>query len=247
MTKLNQIIAVEKTVKADTARVFTDAYTVSQKAPLLAGIAKRYAPRDEEGEKLPGELNRVQVRVSEIVADVAVAMAKLIDLTATKDATNQIARADIVIDGHILAGDVPVSTLLSLEKHLADMAVFVRKLPLLDPSEKWTASTHETGVWETEPIRTVRTKKVPRNHVKAEATERHPAQVEVYHEDTVVGDWTTVKYSGAIPHRDAKDMLSRILVLSQAVKTAREQANMAQVVDRKIGLVLMGYLFPVGE
>jgi hypothetical protein len=35
--------------------------------------------------------------------------------------------------------------------------------------------------------------------VKAEATEKHPAQVEVYHEDVVVGQWKTVKFSGALP------------------------------------------------
>ena len=31
-------------------------------------------------------------------------------------------------------------------------------------------------------MRTIRTRKVPRNHVKAEATEKHPAQVEVINE-----------------------------------------------------------------
>ena len=48
-------------------------------------------------------------------------------------------------------------------------------------------------------MQTLRTKKVPRNHVKAEATEKHPAQVEVYYEDVAVGYWTTVKFSGALP------------------------------------------------
>ncbi|WP_445307320.1 DUF7873 family protein [Microcoleus vaginatus] len=34
--------------------------------------------------------------------------------------------------------------------------------------------------WATEPVQTLKTFKTPRNHVKAEATEHHPAQVDVY-------------------------------------------------------------------
>ena len=54
-----------------------------------------------------------------------------------------------------------------------------------------------TDSWKTEPVQTYRTKRVPRNHVKAEATEKHPAQVEVYYEDVTIGYWTTVKFSGS--------------------------------------------------
>ena len=35
--------------------------------------------------------------------------------------------------------------------------------------------------------------------MKYEATEKHPAQVETYTEDIKVGEWTMVKFSGAIP------------------------------------------------
>lgn len=49
---------------------------------------------------------------------------------------------------------------------------------------------------------------VPRNHVKAEATDKHPAQVEVYHEDVPVGYWTTVKFSGALPARRVNELQS---------------------------------------
>jgi hypothetical protein len=73
---------------------------------------------------------------------------------------------------------VPVSYRLFLEKQLADVSGFVRKLPVLDASETWNLDP-STDAWKTEPVRTIRTKKVPRNHVKAEATENHPAQVEV--------------------------------------------------------------------
>lgn len=243
MAKLNQLIAVAKTVKADTNKVVTDAYHVLQKAPLLTGLTRVYRPRADDGEQLPGESSRVQVRVPEVLDDVKDAWVKLVDLVATLDTTNQLARADIILaDGSVLADGVSVSTLLFLEKQLVDLRTLIMKLPLLDPAEIWSESTEE-GVWAADPVKTVRTKKVPRNHVKAVATDKHPAQVELYHEDVVVGDWTTTKFSGAIAQRDAKAMLARVVELTEAVKRAREHANGAQVVDKRIGEPILSYVF----
>ena len=73
----------------------------------------------------------------------------------------------------MLLSDVPVTYLLFLEKQLVDLHTFVRKLPVLDASETW-AFDASADCWATEAIQTVRTKKIPRNHVKAEATEHHP-------------------------------------------------------------------------
>lgn len=77
---------------------------------------------------------------------------------------------------------VRVPYLPFLEKQLTDLHTFVRKLPVLDAAESWNLDP-STDCWKTDPVRTIRTKKVPCNHVKAEAAEKHPAQVEVYFED----------------------------------------------------------------
>lgn len=243
MAKLNQIIAIEKTTKADLNKIVAEAYHVLQRAQLLSGLTKTYQPRDEDGEQLPGEQTRVQVRVPEVIADVKAALVKLFDLTATKDTTNQVAKADITLaDGTMLAEGVSVSTLLFLEKQLTDLRTFVMKLPILDPAEVWTEAD-QPGAWRAEPVKTVRTKKIPRNHVRAVATDKHPAQVEVYYEDSTVGTWTTTKFSGAIGHRDARAILDRVSILTEAVKQAREFANGTSVVDKKIGDAVLGYLF----
>ncbi len=65
----------------------------------------------------------------------------------------------------------------------------MRKLPVHDPAENWTHDP-SSATWRTDPVKTIKTKKIPRNHVKAEATDRHPAQVEVYYKDIPVGYWT---------------------------------------------------------
>ncbi|WP_433575772.1 hypothetical protein [Nocardia brasiliensis] len=242
MTKLNQIIAVEKGVKSAAARELAQRQGALQKAALLAGIARTYQPKDEEGEQLPPESTRVQVKSEEVLRQTAATLTRLFDVTATKDWTNTEAKADVSVDGEVLLRDVPVSYLLFLEKQLAELHAFVQRLPVLDAAEAWSFDD-STDTWRTDAVRTIRTKKVPRNHVKAEATEKHPAQVEVYYEDIAIGYWNTVRFSGALPARRVNELAERVDKLARAVKFAREEANGTEVTDRKTGDVIFGYLF----
>ncbi|WP_431044990.1 hypothetical protein ACQUSR_25750 [Streptomyces sp. P1-3] len=242
MAKLNQIIAVEKGVKAKTQQDLSATHHGLQKPALLAGISRTYQPKDEEGEQLPPESTRVQVKAEDVLRETATTLTRLFDVTATKDWANCTARADVTVEGRALLRDVPVSYLLFLEKQLSDLGTFLRKLPILDAAESWSLDP-STDAWKTDPVRTVRTKKVPRNHVKAEATDKHPAQVEVYYEDIPVGYWTTVKFSGALPARRVNELLDRVEKLQQAVKFAREEANAVEVSDQRVGEAVFGYLF----
>jgi len=242
MAKLNQIIAVEKGVKSGALRDLTDAHHGLQKPALLAGISRVYQPKDEEGEQLPPESTRVQIKADDVIRRTAAIMTRLFDVTATKDWANCSAKADVTVDGQAILRDVPVSYLLFLEKQLTDLHTFVKKLPVLDASEAW-AFDESADCWKTGSVRTNRTKKVPRNHVKAEATEKHPAQVEVYYEDVTVGYWTTVKFSGALPAKRVNDLLDRVDRLQRAVKFAREEANGAEVTDQRAGDAVFRYLF----
>jgi hypothetical protein len=243
MTKLNQIIAVEKGIKGPAQRVLTDSHHLVLKLPLLSGIARTYQPKEEDGEPLPPESTLVQVKAEDILRTVAGVLAKLFDVTATKDWANCEAKADVEVDGRILLPDVPVTFLLFLEKQLVDLHTFVRKLPVLDAAETWTFD-ETAGQWRTDSVQTVRTKKVPRNHVKAEATERHPAQVEMYYEDVPAGHWTTVRFSGALPATRVRELTERVEKLLQAVKFAREEANSREIADRAgVGTTVFGYLF----
>jgi hypothetical protein len=241
VAKLNQIIAVEKGVKSKAQQELTGAHRDLAKPVLLSGIARTYQPKDEEGEQLPPESTRVQLQAESVLRSTAAALTRLFDVTATKDWANCEARADVTVDGRVIVSDVPVSYLLFLEKQLTELHAFIRSLPVLDASESWNLDA-STDSWKTEPVRTIRTKKVPRNHVKAEATEKHPAQVEVYYEDVPVGYWTTVKFSGALPARRVNEILERVEKTQQAVKFAREEANGAEVTDRRVGDAVLGYL-----
>ncbi len=242
MPRLNQIIAVEKGIKTRSHTELTEAHHALQKPALLSGISRSYRPKDEEGEQLPPEATRVQANAEEVIRKTGDILVALFDVTATKDYTNCKARADVVVDGKTLLAAVPVTYLLFLEKQLVDLHTFVKKLPVLDASESWIFDP-SADCWATEPVQTSRTKKIPRNHVKAEATEKHPAQVEVYHEDVVVGQWKTVKFSGALPAKRVNELLGRVEKLQQAVKFAREEANNQEADEQKIGRSVLSYLF----
>jgi hypothetical protein len=242
MARLNQIIAVEKGVKTTAFQEITEAHHRLQKSALLSGISRTYRPRDEEGEPLPPESTRVQVRAEEILRSTAETLTRLFDVTATREWANCLAKADVIVDGTVLLKDVPATYLLFLEKQLVDVHTFVKKLPTLDPSETWEFDSAQ-DCYATEPTQTVKTKKIPRNHVKAEATEHHPAQVEVYYEDVTVGTWRTIKYSGALPAKRVNELLARVEKLQEAVKFAREEANNREAEDVKIGAKVFQYLF----
>ncbi|NUR61280.1 MAG: hypothetical protein HOV87_21855 [Catenulispora sp.] len=241
-TKLSQIIAIEKGVKSKSYADLTQAHHDVQKQALLTGLSRTYQPKDEDGEQLPPEATRVQVKAEDVLRQIAGNLTRLFDVTATKDWANCAARADVVVDGRTLLRDVPVSYLLFLEKQLTDLHTFVKKLPVLDAAESWTHDP-ASDWYRTEPVRTMRTKKVPRNHVKAEATEKHPAQVEVYYEDVAVGYWTQTKFSGALPAQRVNELVERVEKLTQAVKFAREEANTFEVTDQHVGEAVFGYLF----
>ncbi|GAA4201207.1 DUF7873 family protein [Actinocatenispora rupis] len=242
MAKLNQIIAVEKGVKSRSFAELTASHHALQKQAALSGISRTYQPKDEEGERLPPESTRVQVKADDVIRETVRILTRLFDVTATKDWANCTARADVTVDGRTILSDVPVTYLLFLEKQLVDLHTFVRKLPVLDAAESWTYDASADS-FATEPVQTLRTRKVPRNHVKAEATEKHPAQVEVYHEDVTVGYWRTVKFSGALPASRINELVDRVEKLQAAVKFAREDANGTEVEDRKVGERVLGYLF----
>jgi hypothetical protein len=240
--KLNQVIAVASGRKADVAKVVTELYHILQKESLFDGISRTYKPRAEDGEALPAESKHVQKKAPELIKEATDAWTELYDVTLTQDRGNCQARADVVVDGRVVLREVPVTTLLFLEKQLHEVATFVGKLPVPDPAAKWEYDQRQDCL-ATVPTQTVRTKKVPKAFIKYEATKEHPAQVEVFHEDVVVGDWTTIQYTGRIGGREKNEILVRLKKLQDAVKVARESANAIEVEPQKMAQAIFHFIF----
>lgn len=240
--KLSQIIAVEKGIKNRVNRELTDCHQLAQKPPLLSGLSRTYKPDDENGEQFPPERTEVQVKAENLIHRVSENLIELFDITATKDASNCEAKADIIVNDKVFLKAVPVTTLLFLEKSLNDLYTFVKKLPTLDPSEVWVQDS-ASGNYMTEPTYTAKTKKKPQVLEKAKATDKHPAQTEVWHEDVKVGSWKLIKFSGCLPPTKVEEMLRKVETLQKAVKFAREEANTSKIVERKLGKEILSFIF----
>lgn len=242
MAKLNQIIAVRDGKKSRAKETLTGIYHLVQKSALFDGISRTYEPDNDDGERFPPEHKQVQYTVGRAIAEACGVLSELFDVTATQDYANCKATADIAIDGKILAAGVPVTHLLFIEKQLIDVQTFVRSLPTLDPAEKWEYS-QTADCYQSESHGTAKSKKIPKAFVKYDATKEFPAQVEVFQEDVKVGEWNTIKFSGAMPLKEKVDTLNRIAVLIDAVKAAREQANGIDAPPVSISAGLFGYIF----
>jgi hypothetical protein len=245
MTKLNQIIAIEKGVKNQFQEVENKAYHDLDKKQLFVGLSKTYQPDDEDAtdaERLPSESVLVQIKAKDVLKTLTVALTRAIDVTATKDAANTRARADVKLeDGTVLAAGVPVTTLMALEKECEKLTAFVGRIPTLDPATTWTQA--DGGVYKSLPVQTKRTKKVPKAHILYPATTEHPAQVQAFTEDIYVGTWTKIEFSGAMSADEIADIQSRLDKLRTAIKFAREEANNIDVTDIHYGAYLLSYLF----
>ena len=209
---------------------------------MFDGISRTYQPADEDGETQPAEKKNVQYKTRQAMDAARSAMIDLFDVIATQDWANCEAKANVEIDGRSILEDVPVTHLLFLEKQLVDLHTFVNTLPTLDPAETWHWDEN-ADCYAADATQSNRTKKVPRSHVLVEATEHHPAQAEMYHEDVKVGEWRTVKFSSALPAQEKNEILGRIRRLQEAVKFAREQANGMEVNDVKIGNKVFDFVF----
>jgi hypothetical protein len=241
--KLNQILAIEKGVQNKFNADFTTLHHQSLKEPLIKGQIRTYAKKDDDQDDLPDEHEKVQLAVDTLTKRLASDLSRYFDVRLTKEVGNANAKADIVLeDGTTILTDVPVDYLLFLEKQLIDLRTFVAKLPTLDPAQTWSPS-QEAGIWQAQPAQTTKTKKVLKVLEKAAATDKHPAQVETYHEDVLVGTWTTIKLSGAIPVSRQEELISRVEELQRAVKFARETANSIEVQNAEAGQAILGYLF----
>lgn len=242
MSKLNQVIALAKGKKSRSEAVMTQLYHKLQKGDLLKGIARTYAPKNENEETLPDEKKNIQFSCSEAIREASDVLVEMFNVVAAQDNTNCLAFADVVVDGKTLLTKVPVTSLLFIEKQLVDLHTFINKLPTLDSAYEWTWDANAL-CFRTQPQQLNRTKKVFKNHEMTKATDKHPAQVHLYTEEEVIGVWNKVDFSGAMPAQTQKEMLDRVRKLQEAVKIAREQANMTEVTDNKIGAPVLTYIF----
>jgi len=240
--RLSALLAQRDGIKSRTNKEFANIQKTVKKAEMFQGLTKTYEKKDEDGDDFPPQAVRVRARVADLLDSVRDLATDQFNAEASVDRGNQTATANVEVNGATLLSDVPVVTLLALERDLKQIREFVTHLPTLDPTFDWKLDV-AAGVYKTDELRTNRQVKSKKPIVLYDATDNHPAQTQLISEDRVVGEWVTVQSSGAIPSDERKKIIKRCDTLLDAIKTAREEANSIKVQPVDIGSPVFAYLF----
>ena len=245
MTKLNQIVAIEKGEKAAVNKETAPLFHAAKDPAQFAGLTKTYEPVDEDGEKFPDESVKVKWTVDQLLKDFTKSSTRLLDVISTKENANTEARADVSVDGQVVVEQAPVSFLLQLEKYLQqEVRGLVVSLPTLDPAQNWQpADVERAGVSVSDEVKRGKTRKVTEPLTLAPATDKHPAQVQLISKDVLAGYWSEKRFSGAVSASRKQELLEKVDKLINAVKFAREEANSITVTDKPVGAAVFNFLF----
>ncbi len=243
--QLHEILAVDgDRQNAANAAIEEANVTFVKRAAHFQGQNRRitFFDEDREGENAE-ESKALDDTVMKRLEFTAKRVIPSFDTLMTKEATNQQATADVVVDGNALIENAPGTYLLAMEKRLAGMVQMYRCIPTLAPGVEWTedASLGE-GVFRSPAQPQMKTEKVFGSIVLYEATTEHPAQVKETSQDKAVARIDTTHYSGMISPARKAQILGRLEKLLAAFKQARQRANTTEIVDRKAGKAIFDYL-----
>jgi hypothetical protein len=244
--KLHEILAVEGDLDATAKKMIDEAVTTFSKKPDHFQEALRELHMFDDGrqDENTSESKAMVTTVGDKLAYVRRHIIKYYDTFAKKEATNQVAVADVVVDGTALLTGIPATLLLGLESKLKALRVMYEAIPTLQPGIDWEAdSTRPDGVYRGKiPEERMRTEKVIQHKVLYEATKEHPAQIEKWSADVAIGRITVKHWSGMISPAQKSELLGRIDTLARAVKKARQRANSTEIVDMSIGSAVFDFI-----
>jgi anaerobic selenocysteine-containing dehydrogenase len=244
MGKLHEILAVEPARRGAYEITLSESERIfANRGDLFRAEVRTYEPFSEQDEKEKGVVDRkdMTTTVAQRLEYLKGFFVDHLDVVFQKETTNQKATGDIVVDGDVLAKDVPVTFLLHLEASLAKLRGVLEKAPTHQAGIHWVPDpSHEfEGVVKNEfPEETFKTKKIIKPFVLVEATKDHPAQVEKLTEDKPVGKFSKALWSGMLSPAQKSELLRRTNKMIEAVRKARMQANEAEVTTEKIGSVI---------
>jgi hypothetical protein len=248
MPKLHELLAVEGNLKAQADKTRTELMgTFEKKTHLFTEKTISYKPYEEGLPTVVESQLDIQTNVPQELKWISEFLIKSLDTSYQVAEANTIARADVVLeDSSVLLSQIPATSLLELEKRAKELHDFVAAIPTLDPAKGFRLDPDKgQNIYRAREDRKTRTKKMNKVLTLAPPTDKHPAQVQLVTEDVPVGEITTLEWSGLITTAAKGDMLSRVEMLTRAVKKARARANEAEIAknDNKIGAAIINFVF----
>ena len=242
----HMILAIEKDIKTSAAKVISECSAVFNKSERFIETSKRYTPlNDADNDRPDEEFSPMVTTVDAKLTYVRPYVEKVVDVLLQKEATNQIAKANVILEnGEIIAKDIPVSALLQYESIFADFRNQVlNTIPTNDPKINWTEST-ETGerIYVADTVETKRTIKV-QEFITLDVGEKFPKAIEKVSKDQVVGTWYKGQKSGMLSPYAKSQLLKRCDEVIEAIKKARAYANSTEVVNVKCAANIFDFIF----
>lgn len=247
MAKLHEVVAVEGDLSGTSHKIIEEAIVTFSKKPdhfIETATEQKYMADGQEN--LDTQESKAMVTtVAEKLLYVAPAVSRYLDTYLQKEATNQKARADLVIDDVVLMEAVPATVLLGLETKLKELRALYDSIPTLAPGPHWEYdASRRVGVYRArDPEVRFVTKREMRPVVMSPATKEHPAQVQAFQEDVPVAKKTINTWSGMLSPADKSDLLAKVDKVIRGAKRARQRANTETAVDqRKLGRAIFDYI-----
>jgi len=244
MAKLHELLAVEGSLENQTKKVVSELANTFEKKRHLFEEKRTTFISSTEGAPAVVELQSdIQTTVDKELKWVSQHVIKSLDASYQVAEANTAARADVLLeDGTPLLRDMPATALLELEKRVAELHTLVVAIPTLDPAKGFVADVNRGCFVAREVVKT-RTKKTPKVLVKYEATDKHPAQTEVYQEDVPIGKIQEQEWSGLVTPLRKSELIDKVEKLARAVRQARSRANEVPVdASKTIGKVLVDFV-----
>ncbi len=181
-------------------------------------------------------------------------IARWFDAFLQKEATNQVAKADLVVGDKVLIKDAPATFFLGMEKELKQLRKTYEAIPTLQPGVEWVkdevlaAEDNSKGVYRNaNSDKKLKTKQTIGHVVLVPSSVEHPAQIEKWKEQVPVGEFTQENYCGMISPADKSVLLNRVSKLISAVKRARQRANSTDIQKLSVGKAIFKYIHSTDE
>ena len=243
--KLHELLAVETDLEGQARNIMDETRKVFKDKPnLFMGAVRTYKPFVDDGIDYPEEHQSLTSTVEEKLDYAVNSICRYYDALLQKEATNQEAKADLVVDGEVIGKDLPATFLLGMETRLKKLRVMYAQIPTLAVGTEWKLDEGKgKGIFcLAHPEESMKTQKTTKSKVLYEATEHHPAQIDKWDEVENVGKYTKQLWCGMLTPARKSELLGRIDTLISAVKKARQRANSTEIVNVQVGRKIMDFI-----
>ena len=241
---LHELLAVEGDLEGAHKKILAETIKTFGKAEHFLGIHKKVVMFVDDGIEHPEGNKAIDTTVQEKLDYMQKTEVRYFNALLQKEATNQTAKADLVVDGKVICSDLPATFLLGMETRLKHLRGAYEAIPTLSPGTVWEHDTKKgLGIFRAAHVdEKFKTETKVEPVVLYEATKEHPAQVKEMSITKNVGKHVSTHWSSMISPAEKSEKLGRIDKLIRAVKKARQKANTAEVVKRTVGAQLFDFI-----